>query len=156
MRRILKHISELLFILFILCGCSINPWFTVGLDVDTTAPELSITSHTDFDYVSGTFDLKGTCSDNVAITKVLVSIKASDGSYKASELKSVINKGHWTYTVATTGDHPMADGEYTFTVQAFDAEKNESSSSVKSVTLYIDNIPSKVTISYPLLRSSVS
>ncbi|MBR6062212.1 MAG: hypothetical protein IKP67_09070, partial [Spirochaetales bacterium] len=83
-------------------------------------------------------------------------IKASDGSYKASELKSVINKGHWIYTVATTGDHPMADGEYTFTVQAFDAEKNESSSSVKSVTLYIDNIPSKVTISYPLLRSSVS
>ena len=155
MKKILKSFAIIALSIYVLTSCSINPWFTVGLDVDTTPPMLTIDSHSDFDYVKGTFVLFGTCTDNVDITKVELSIVSHDGTYHASELKALLRQNRWQYSVISDGDTVMPDGEYTITVQAFDVQENASTSSIKSVTLYLDNSPSKVEISYPQMRSSV-
>ena len=64
-----------LFCFFILIlsiiSCQLNPFVGVGPSVDTVAPSLKISSHENFQYVSGKLlYLYGTCSDNQKVTSV--------------------------------------------------------------------------------------
>jgi chitinase len=96
---------------------------TVATPADTTAPSVSIASPTAGATVSGSVAVQASASDNLSVTKVILSL---DGS-----VVSTLTASPWTFSVDTTA---LADGIHTLTATAFDAAGNSSSAEV-SVTV---------------------
>lgn len=162
-----------LFCFFILIlsiiGCQLNPFVGVGPSVDTVAPSLKISSHENFQYVSGKLlYLYGTCSDNQKVTSVSLRAEHEGEVLFIWEIKNPVSP--WSYSIqldpladikkqvqdgVAGKDFRLADGQYKFTVFAHDAGGYTSSDSYDSRTLVVDNEPSVTEITYPLLKTSM-
>ena len=162
-----------LFCFFILIlsiiGCQLNPFVGVGPSVDTVAPSLKISSHENFQYVSGKLlYLYGTCSDNQKVTSVSLRAEHEGEVLFTWEIKNPVSP--WSYSIqldpladikkqvqdgVAGKDFRLADGQYKFTVFAHDAGGYTSSDSYDSRTLVVDNEPSVTEITYPLLKTSM-
>lgn len=162
-----------LFCFFILIlsiiGCQLNPFVGVGPSVDTVAPLLKISSHENFQYVSGKLlYLYGTCSDNQKVTSVSLRAEHEGEVLFIWEIKNPVSP--WSYSIqldpladikkqvqdgVAGKDFRLPDGQYKFTVFAHDAGGYTSSDSYDSRTLVVDNEPSVTEITYPLLKTSM-
>lgn len=166
----MKRLFCLLISSLIIISCQLNPFLGVGSTVDTAAPILNIVSHENFQYVSGTvLELHGTCSDNVRVISVLLKVEYKDKTLFTWEIKNpTLNKWHYSIQLNPNADiteqlnagtaaekFELPDGEYKFTVFAYDANGNTSNDSYDSRTLVIDNEPSVSEITYPPLKTSL-
>ena len=162
-----------LFCFFILIlsiiSCQLNPFVGVGPSVDTVAPSLKISSHENFQYVSGKLlYLYGTCSDNQKVTSVSLRAEHEGEVLFTWEIKNPVSP--WSYSIqldpladikkqvedgVAGKDFRLPDGQYKFTVFAHDAGGYTSSDSYDSRTLVVDNEPSVTEITYPLLKTSM-
>ena len=131
----------------------------MGGAIDTKAPVLSI----DYPKESGsairdTFILAGSVSDDKSISKVTVSVKSLDDGGKISETYSAdfdISQKRWWIDINRHDDSSSdyhngwqyPDGNYEFSVTAFDNAGNNSGTYSK--TLEIDNTPPLFIISNP-------
>lgn len=154
----------------IIISCQLNPFIGVGQQVDTVAPVLNISSHENFQYVSGnTLNLYGTCSDNLKVTSTFLKVEYKDKLLFTWEIKNPVSL--WSYQIRlnpkadinaqlkagiAAEEFELPDGEYKFTVFAHDANDNTSNNSYDTRTLVVDNEPSVVEITYPPLKTSLT
>ena len=165
----MKRLFCLLISILSVISCQLNPFVGVGTEADTIAPVLKISSHENFQYVNGKLlYLYGTCSDNQKVTSVSLRAEYDGETLFTWEIKNPVSP--WSYSIqldpladvkkqvadGVAGcDFRLADGQYKFTVFAYDASGYTSSDSYDSRTLVIDNEPSVTEITYPLLKTSM-
>lgn len=166
----MKRLFCVLISSFIIISCQLNPFVGVGLSVDTAAPVLNISSHENFQYVSGSsLYLYGTCSDNLKVTSTLLKVEHNDELLLTWEIKNPVSP--WSYQIrlnpeadikaqleagTAAENFELPDGEYKFTVFARDANDNTSNGSYDTRTLVVDNEPSAAEITYPPLKTSLT
>lgn len=108
-------------------GCEVG----LGEEVDLEAPELVILSPEKLSYQRLSFDLSGTCKDNIGITDVTISNKETGKIYGQAE----ITGENWFFHIDLEKEE---EGEVTFLVTANDAFKNSSTKSARTITLLVD------------------
>lgn len=166
----MKRLFCVLLFFCIIISCQLNPFIGVGQQVDTVAPVLNISSHENFQYVSGnTLNLYGTCSDNLKVTSTFLKVEYKDKLLFTWEIKNPVSL--WSYQIRlnpkadinaqlkagiAAEEFELPDGEYKFTVFAHDANDNTSNNSYDTRTLVVDNEPSVVEITYPPLKTSLT
>jgi hypothetical protein len=121
--------------------------FQVGLGdkVDLEDPRLTVTSHSNGDFVRGTVTLRGAYSDDLSVASIKVSF---DGgmSFVATKLDS--EKKLWSYTFDT---RQQSDGEKELIVQIADeAEKIIE----KRLLIFVDNEPPLALANVPQFYAS--
>ena len=165
----MKRLFCLLAFSLIIISCQLNPFIGVGTSVDTVAPVLNIASHENFQYVSGKLlCIYGTCSDNQRVTSINLKAEQNGDLLFNWEIKNPASL--WSYSIkldssadikeqlrnnVAAADFRLPDGEYKFTVFAYDANGNSSTTSYESRTLVVDNEPSVSEITYPPLKTSL-
>ena len=165
----MKRLFCLLAFSLIIISCQLNPFIGVGTSVDTVAPILNIASHENFQYVSGKLlCIYGTCSDNQRVTSINLKAERNGELLFTWEIKNPVSP--WSYSIlldssadikeqlrnnVAAADFRLPDGEYKFTVFAYDANGNSSTTSYDSRTLVVDNEPSVSEITYPPLKTSL-
>jgi len=112
----------LIFVVFSSCDSGLGP------AIDLEAPVLNITSHENLDYEAALFILSGTCSDNIAVTDVIVT-NSEDGQ---SLGKASISGNTWSIELE------LEQGEQSLRVTAYDKRGNSSLNSAKQLVLLID------------------
>ncbi|MDY4152316.1 MAG: Ig-like domain repeat protein, partial [Treponema sp.] len=132
-----KRFSKFIFFLmllseFIFFSCEVG----LGEAVDTEAPKLTIDYPEAKAIVRDGFVLAGTCSDDIAVTKVVVSIldeknKTVTGyDFKQPVVETTIEeKQFWSVTLneqLQDGTYPLKDGKYTFRAVAYDGAGRKS------------------------------
>lgn len=148
----MKKIKQLC-ILFLIVGIwscdTSNMFIGGGIAPDISAPELFITSPANLAYESGSFVIAGTATDNIKVTKVLLTVYRNgslvfdrDNSPQAS-----ISGTQWSYRFSN-----LESGEYTITATAYDKAGNLSENSSKSIVVTVDNEPSTISIQRPNLK----
>ena len=165
----MKRLFCLLAFSLIIISCQLNPFIGVGTSVDTVAPILNIASPENFQYVSGKLlCIYGTCSDNQRVTSINLKAERNGELLFTWEIKNPVSP--WSYSIlldssadikeqlrnnVAAADFRLPDGEYKFTVFAYDANGNSSTTSYDSRTLVVDNEPSVSEITYPPLKTSL-
>ena len=135
MKSVYRNLLGLLLLitppLYILTGCGTG----LGEEVDLTGPVLTIESPANFSYVTRTFTLNGTCTDNKKVTEVKVEYSYTDstGEKQIFSQNADISKNTWSATLSFDSDL-----ELSIIVTATDAMKNTSDDSVKSITVTVD------------------
>lgn len=132
-----KRFSKFIFFLmllseFIFFSCEVG----LGEAVDTEAPKLTIDYPEAKAIVRDGFVLAGTCSDDIAVTKVVVSIldeenkTVSGYDFKQPVVETTIEeKQFWSVTLneqLQDGTYPLKDGKYTFKAVAYDGAGRKS------------------------------
>lgn len=117
---------------FIFFSCEVG----LGEAVDTEAPKLTIDYPEAKAIVRDGFVLAGTCSDDIAVTKVVVSIldeenkTVSGYDFKQPVVETTIEeKQFWSVTLneqLQDGTYPLKDGKYTFKAVAYDGAGRKS------------------------------
>lgn len=165
----MKRLFCVLILSFVIVGCNLNPFLGVGATVDTVAPVLKISSHENFQYVSGDLlHLYGICSDNLKVTSTLLKAEYNDELIFTWEIQNPSSPWNYMIRLNPQADikaqmaagtkaekFELPDGEYKFTVFAHDANDNTSSTSYDTRTLVVDNEPSVAEITYPPLKTSL-
>jgi hypothetical protein len=115
-----------------------SPW---KITIDNTAPVVAITSQSNGDVLRGSVTVSGTVTDANPDHYYFV-VKDSHGHVVAGPgtvyQASVSN---WTWNTTT-----VADGNYTIDLEARDAANNKDASSVKTVSVTVDNTAPVVTV----------
>ncbi|MGN0722961.1 MAG: hypothetical protein ACI4LT_03020 [Treponema sp.] len=132
-----KRFSKFIFFLmllseFIFFSCEVG----LGEAVDTEAPKLTIDYPEAKAIVRDGFVLAGTCSDDIAVTKVVVSILDEENKtvtgydFKQPVVETTIEeKQFWSVTLneqLQDGTYPLKDGKYTFRAVAYDGAGRKS------------------------------
>lgn len=132
-----KRFSKFIFFLMLLSGfiffsCEVG----LGEAVDTEAPKLTIDYPEAKAIVRDGFVLAGTCSDDIAVTKVVVSILDEENKtvtgydFKQPVVETTIEeKQFWSVTLneqLQDGTYPLKDGKYTFRAVAYDGAGRKS------------------------------
>ena len=132
-----KRFSKFIFFLmvlseFIFFSCEVG----LGEAVDTEAPKITIDYPESKAIVRDSFVLAGTCSDDIAVTKVVVSIldeknKTVTGyDFKQPVVETTIDeKQFWSVPLnekLQDGTYPLKDGKYTFRAVAYDGAGRKS------------------------------
>ena len=117
---------------FIFFSCEVG----LGEAVDTEAPKLTIDYPEAKAIVRDGFVLAGTCSDDIAVTKVVVSILDEENKtvtgydFKQPIVETTIEeKQFWSVTLneqLQDGTYPLKDGKYTFRAVAYDGAGRKS------------------------------
>ena len=117
---------------FIFFSCEVG----LGEAVDTEAPKITIDYPESKAIVRDSFVLAGTCSDDIAVTKVVVSIldeknKTVTGyDFKQPVVETTIDeKQFWSVPLnekLQDGTYPLKDGKYTFRAVAYDGAGRKS------------------------------
>ena len=117
---------------FIFFSCEVG----LGEAVDTEAPKLTIDYPEAKAIVRDGFVLAGTCSDDIAVTKVVVSILDEENKtvtgydFKQPVVETTIEeKQFWSVTLneqLQDGTYPLKDGKYTFKAVAYDGAGRKS------------------------------
>jgi hypothetical protein len=148
----------------------------LGSKLDIEGPVVEITSPSHRNSVPPTFDLTGTANDKTGVDRMLITAKIDNkdfprqwryqnGSWQVSDNYgsswSSFAGGVWEgsntsvkWKVAVNMNVPgftTIEGEYTFTVQAWDKADFTDDNSLKAVILILDLNPPKVDVSYPAL-----
>ncbi len=134
--KFVKSTLVFLIISLLLLTCK-NP-FEVGLGekVDINPPTLSITSHSDGDYIAGTVSLSGAYDDDIGIQSLSVIL---DGQ----EFQAETSNGNWSYNLISTD---FSDGPKDVLITVTDGSNKKT---ITSVLLIIDNIAPTVLITVP-------
>jgi len=117
-------LSVLSTLIFITAGCNIG----MGQQIDLEAPVLTITSPANLSNVHKNVTLKGTCTDNIGVTSVVIT--NYDQSYTYGN--ATISGNTWSF------DMTLEEGEVTLRCSATDKAKNEGVTSYKTLTLLVD------------------
>ena len=134
--KFVKSVLVFLTISLLLLTCK-NP-FEVGLGekVDIDPPKLSITSHSDGDYIAGVVSLSGTYEDDIGVQSLSVIL---DGQ----EFQAELSNGNWSYNLTSTD---FSDGPKDVLITVTDGSNKKT---INSVLLIIDNIAPTVLITVP-------
>lgn len=141
MKKLILSSLLTIVIISLLGSCNVNPFWGGGLEVDIEAPVLAVDYPNNFDFVTNGFIIRGTCTDNKEIAKILIKETRTGSEWLAD-----INGNNWSKTITMN-----ADGEYVFDVYAYDATGNSSENSYKRITLTIDTTPPVAEVVYPSL-----
>jgi hypothetical protein len=95
------------------------------LRVDTTAPVLSFTSHSDGDYIAGSVTIKGDGLD-AASGMAIVEFSSDGANWQSASLSG----GAWSYYWDASA---LNDGNYTLSVRGYDAAGNYGETSIDIV-----------------------
>lgn len=124
-----------LFYLLSLIGCftilACNGGAGLGEAIDLESPVITVTSPEKFSYQHCSFTMKGTCTDNKGVTKVVISNKESGKVYG----NAVITGDEWSFDVKLDKEE---EGEVTFLCTAHDEFGNSSTKSARTVTYLVD------------------
>jgi Subtilase family/Bacterial Ig domain/Fervidolysin N-terminal prodomain len=119
---------------------------TGGQPVDSTPPDVSLTSPSPGATVSGTTMVEVAASDNVGVASVSFSV---DGVLMGGD-----NTAPYTFSWNTTG---VSNGPHTLTASAQDSAGNSGSTSVTvTVGNFADSMPPTISITSPMDGSSIS
>ncbi|MCH5150979.1 MAG: hypothetical protein J1G30_09965, partial [Spirochaetales bacterium] len=148
----MKKIRQLLILFFIigLWSCDASNMFVGGGSApDISAPEISITTPENLAYESGTFTIAGTATDNVKVTKVLLTVLCNGSPvFDSNNLPQALIAGnYWSY-----GFKDLESGEYEITATAYDRAGNSSENSSKTIVITVDNEESVITIQKPNMK----
>ena len=113
---------------------------------DTTPPSVTIASPVNGATVSGTINVVGTASDNVAVSKVELSI--DNGTFVA-----VSGTASWSYSWNTT---TIANGTHSLTVRVTDSSNNQNATSVSVNVSNTTSTAPTVSISSPSNGSTIN
>lgn len=151
----------------------------LGAAIDLTAPEIKITSHRDNDSVGSVFAIRGTATDNEAVSKITLDFNDADIHYqvipggewqkKTSHEPSWVtvpsdsdyycrvigNTIEWSVGVNSEEDKAdsKTDNSYTFEAVASDAAGNSGKKSKEVCTIIIDENNPVVSIYKPELAT---
>lgn len=98
---------------------------TETLRIDTTAPVLSFTSHSNGDYIAGSVTIKGTGLD-MASGMAIVEFSSDDTTWQSASLSG----GIWSYYWDASA---LNDGNYTLSVRGYDVAGNFDETSIDIV-----------------------
>ena len=112
---------------FLFSGCEVG----LGESLDLEAPELTITSPSNFSYQPLHFTITGTCKDNKGVTSVVVLNKETGEEFGYA----TIENDTWHFDVNFTKED---EGEITFRIEANDKAGNTSAHSARNLTLLVD------------------
>lgn len=144
--NVVKYRASFLIWAVLLFGSCQNPYTGLGTALDLEAPEVTITSHKNMDYVGPFFSLQGTTKDNIQTTSVAVRVNGT-GVTQNFEAE-ILENGTWYAEVSG-----LSDGEYQVRVTASDAAGNASNKSVATLTVVVDATSPSAMISEPALKS---
>jgi len=128
MKKFVLFSVTLLSLLFIVVSCDVG----LGEQVDLEAPVVQIVSPKKLANVHLEFDLEGTCTDNVGVTEVIVSNFSTGEQYGYANIDGT----NWSYPVKLNKEN---EGEITLQVVANDLAGNKSTTSIKTITLLVDD-----------------
>lgn len=111
----------------VLSACSIG----LGEEVDLEAPVITITSPENLAKVGLNFELRGTCTDNIGVTKVEVKNLTNDTVLG----EATIDGEDWYFPISLAHDQ---EGEISFSCSAIDEAGNTSTKSIKTKVLLVD------------------
>lgn len=119
---------------FLICSVWSDPW---EINIDSTSPDVEITSHNDGDVISGTQEIRGTVTDANLLRYYFVitgtsGVVAGPGTVNTSV----------TFTdqaLLSWDTSSVADGTYTIKLEARDKALNKDSGSSDWVTVVVDN-----------------
>lgn len=111
----------------VLSACSIG----LGEEVDLEAPVITITSPENLAKVGLNFELRGTCTDNIGVTKVEVKNLTNDTVLG----EATIDGEDWYFPISLTHEQ---EGEISFSCSAIDEAGNTSTKSIKTKVLLVD------------------
>lgn len=150
------------------CSCSIG----LGEAVDLIAPTVEISSPESFASISQTFELKGSATDNYAITNVIIEVaknnkvvhlfkledskwySESNGNWKEySNGKSTGDSKSLSWSIIFEITEATNGSEYTITANVHDAAGNQGKKSKDYITVTVDSLNPSVSISSPKLIS---
>ncbi len=149
----------------------------LGARLDIEGPVVTITSPAPRKAVQAQFEITGTVLDNNKISRLLITASLNNEVFQK---QWQYNKGSWEYSndagsvwlsfdgpkwegkensaswrvpidMFIEGQTPPQDGEYTFTVQAWDISGFTDDNSLKTIVLIFDHDPPKVDISNPYI-----
>lgn len=148
----MKKIKQLciLFLMISIWSCDTSNMFIGGGTApDISAPELFITSPANLAYESGSFVIVGTATDNIKVTKVVLTVYRNGSLVfdRDNPPQAVISGTQWSYRFSN-----LESGEYTITATAYDKAGNFSENSSKSIVVTVDNELSTISIQKPNLK----
>ncbi len=129
-------------VIVIVLGLSCTNIFQgVGSEQDIKAPEFTITSHRNSDFVSVPFEMSGTAKDNKALKSITVKIVGS--SYEVTGTATA----NWSLQIAPTG---LEDGDYKLKIIVTDRANNKSET---FLNLSFDTAGPQINIYSPVIDS---
>ncbi len=126
----------------------------LGPSVDTSAPNLTVSSPTASAILKGTLSLGGTVSDDTTVTSVKVKFKGiSSSNTNEYEYDATIDAANekWSLSVNTLSGEGVKDGNYELTVTATD---NSGKESYRTTTFYVDNTAPVIMVDTPDVKNS--
>jgi hypothetical protein len=171
--KALKVIVLISLVLIFSLSCD-NP-VGLGARLDIEGPVVKITSPSSRKAVQTQFEIAGTIFDNNSIAKLLVTASLNN---KAFPKQWQYNNGNWTSSIDSGAnwlplegaswegssssvswkvpidmdiEGESLNGEYTFTVQAWDNANFTDDNSFKTIVLIFDSDPPKISVSDPFL-----
>ncbi|MDY6031329.1 MAG: Ig-like domain-containing protein [Treponemataceae bacterium] len=122
----------------------------LGNQVDTRSPTVTIVSPATKSTLNGSFTVSGTASDDLAVTKTLVTFKNIDTNYSYGPFTAKLSNDTWSLDVSVAGDSSsksaLPDGDYNVTIAAYDASNHVTTA---DVVYTIDTTPPTVLLTAP-------
>lgn len=143
-------ITGIFLLTILLATCDVG----LGPSVDTTAPEITISSPSASAILKGTLNLSGTASDDGTISSVKVKLKGiSSSNTKTYEYDATVDAASktWSLSVDSLSGEGVKDGNYEITVTATD---NSEKVSYRTTTFYVDNTAPVIMLDTPELKQS--
>ena len=137
--------TGILLLTILLATCDVG----LGPSVDTTAPEITISSPSASAILKGTLNLSGTASDDGTISSVKVKLKGiSSSNTKTYEYDAVVDATNkkWSLSVDSLNGEGVKDGNYEITVTAKDDSEKVS---YRTTTFYVDNTAPVIMVDNP-------
>ncbi len=103
---------------WIFASCNTNPFQDIGSAVDSVNPTVSVSSHENGQYITGTFVLSGACTDNISVKKVEIKLLSEN-----KVLIAAVNGNTWSRNI-TFEDIGGVEGGKTIEVVASDGAGN--------------------------------
>ncbi|MCH5291949.1 MAG: hypothetical protein J1D88_09390 [Treponema sp.] len=138
------------------CMVAVSCKIGLGSAVDTEAPTVAITAPSASDVLRSSVTLRGTCHDDVKVTRVAIVLShAETKTVYVNKNATVSSDGSsWSFSFDTNNardagafEDTLPDGTYEISVTAYDAQGNGSGS--VSRTFDIDNTPPVFVLSKP-------
>ncbi|MDR0474477.1 MAG: hypothetical protein LBH43_12490, partial [Treponema sp.] len=168
--------SKLFFVLIaVIIFISCESPLALGSRLDLDGPVISITSPMPRKTVPTQFDIEGTADDNTGISQLLIKAATNSGGFPRqwryqkglwdisdndgaswspfaqAEWVGTEKSAVWRVSVNMLINDQLRDGEYTFSVQAWNKGGFSDDNSFKAIILIVDTDPPKVDISTPYL-----
>lgn len=143
--------------LFTLSSCIVG----LGQAVDLEAPVVSITAPDYMANIGKSFIAEGTVSDNVAVTKLVVSFAGHSWTWEkeswseGTDSSAIFEKqddGKIKWSIPLSLPENVSDNQYTITVSAYDEMNNTSSTSLQKRTVIYDTTAPVVKITEPSIE----